>query len=112
MDFSKLLFQSLFDNVPDWQNKKQEENCYQPCLKYKTPPCKSQPKYLPQQFPPYYDETDPNSLTKYREWPKCIETFEQNISTSATTSTSVTITTTILVLFIVAILVYIGSTRK
>lgn len=75
MDFSKLLLQSIFDNVPDWNNK-DKQNCYQPCLTYKTPPCKSQPKYLPQQFPPYYDDVDPNSITKYREWPKCIETFE------------------------------------
>jgi hypothetical protein len=75
MEFSKLLFQSLFNNVPDWPQK-QKENCYQPCIKYKTPPCKSLPKYLPQQFPPYYDDIDPNSIIKYREWPKCIETFE------------------------------------
>lgn len=72
---SKLLLQSLFDNVPDWPKKK-DENCYQPCIKYKTPPCNNQPKYLPQQFPPYYDDIDPNSIIKYREWPMCIESFE------------------------------------
>lgn len=81
MTFSKLLLQSLFDNVPDLP-KKQTENCYQPCLKYKTPPCYSEPKYLPQQFPPYYDNIDPNSIRKYREWPTrclqptCIEPFK------------------------------------
>jgi hypothetical protein len=81
MDFSKLLLQSIFDNVPDWTKQTVQQNCYQPCLTYKTPPCKSQPKYLPQQFPPYYDDTDPNSITKYREWPKCIETFEMETQT-------------------------------
>lgn len=78
MDFSKLLLQSNYDNIPIWKKDTTSENCYQPCLKYKTPPCKSQPKYLPQQFPPYYDNIDPNSIIKYREWPTCIETFQHD----------------------------------
>lgn len=82
MTFSKLLLQSLFDNIPDW-SKKQDGNCYQSCIKYKTPPCNSQPKYLPQQFPPYYDDIDPNSIIKYRNWPMCIERFEQEKSYNA-----------------------------
>ena len=87
--FSKLLLQSLFDKVPDWKKNgddKNNQNCYQPCLKYKTPPCKSLPSYPPQEFPPYYDTIDPNSVIKYREWPKCIvETFEveKNADTKA-----------------------------
>lgn len=75
MEFSKLLFKTLFDNIPDWVENT-TENCYQPCLNYKTPICKNLPKYMPQQFPPYYDDIDPNSVRKYREQPQCIETFE------------------------------------
>jgi hypothetical protein len=108
MDFSKLLLQSIFDNVPDWNNKKDTQNCYQPCLTYKPPPCKSQPKYLPQQFPPYYDDADPNSITKYREWPKCIETFKHTDTSSSSNRSTLAI---LFALFIVY-LVYIGSTRK
>jgi len=109
MNFSKLLYQSLFDNVPNWP-KQQTENCYQPCIKYKIPPCPSQPRFLPQQFPPYYDDVDPNSLTKYREWPtSCkpltctIESFEIEKNDNMTT---------LFIIILIAILVLVCIVLK
>ena len=98
MDFSKLLLQSLFDILPDW-SRQQTENCYQPCIKYKTPPCPSQPKFLPQQFPPYYDDTDPNSITKYRNFPThCLSTIESFEFPNKSENTVILVVIAILVL--------------